>query len=206
MRLTKDIRNNIHRMALANVPVTDYLALLIPVVQGVLRDRMPPEVRAVYDNEDIRSYLNTAQVSLKDGNSYTYLKARNAAGYLANWETYGATHIVHGVVSIRVDAASLAHLKEGTLGYALSDAVIKSGFYHKHVEQQALLASVEQRLSATLNSVGTTQRLYDVLEPELHHLIPKEGDKTANLPATAAPVADDLRKLGAELPTVPKAK
>ena len=77
-----------------------------------------------------------------------------------------------------MDDASLERLKPETLHYDLSHAVIKSGFFHKHIEQEALFESVKKRLRDTLRSVTTIKRLYDVLEPELHHLIPKEGDKT----------------------------
>lgn len=205
MRLTNDIRDNIQRKALANVPVIDYHALLIPVVQGVLCYHMPDHVRRAYDDTTQRPYLVTAHVTVKQGNKDMYIKSRHEGGYRQNHEFYGVTKTRYGSLDIRVDDAALAHLKTGTLAYDLSQAVIKSGFFHKHIEQEALFDSVKKRLRDTLHSVTTLKRLYDVLEPELHHLIPKEGDKTASLPATAAPVVDDLRKLGAELPTVAKA-
>jgi len=209
MRLTNDIRDNIRRKALANVPVIDYHALLIPVVQGVLCDHMPDHVRRAYDDPAERPYLHTSSVSVRQGNTDMYLKSRREDGYWQNHEFYGVTQSQsqsrYGTLDIRVDEAALARLKTGTLAYDLSQAVIKSGFFHKHIEQEALFESVKRRLGDTLRSVTTIKRLYDVLEPELHHLIPEEGDKTAGLPATAAPVVDDLRKLGAELPTVAKA-
>lgn len=205
MRLTNDIRDNIERKALANVPVIDYHTLLIPVVQGVLCDHMPDHVRRAYDDPAQRPYLCTAHVSVKQGNRDMYIKSRHENGYRQNHDFYGILQTRYGSLDIRVDDASLERLKPETLHYDLSHAVIKSGFFHKHIEQEALFESVKKRLRDTLRSVTTIKRLYDVLEPELHHLIPKEGDKTASLPATAAPVVDDLRKLGAELPTVAKA-
>lgn len=65
------------------------------------------------------------------------------------------------------------------------------------------LQSVSERLRANLKAATTMKRLYEVLEPELHHYIPKDEVK-ANLPACVAPVVDDLRKLGAVLPDVAK--
>ena len=204
MKLTKDIRETIARKTLENIPSLNYHALLIPVVQGVLRDHMPAEVRAVYDNEDTRDYLPTVTCTVRRGNGsgvgsmYIMTKATGPQPF------YGLRRSSHHL-DISVSPEVLDRLKEGTLAYDLSHAVIKSGYYDKHIEQENLLDSVKKRLINTLNSVTTLKRLYDVLEPELHHLIPKEGDKTANLPATAAPVVDDLRKLGAVLPEVPKA-
>lgn len=204
MRLTNDIRDNIQRKALANVPVIDYHALLIPVIQGVLCGHMPDAVRAVYDDLDYRRYLIFTYVEVRDGNRGMYIQNRDDSGYLANHRFYGAIPGRWNEVVIRVDDASVGSIPKGTLHYDLSRAVIESGFYHKHIEQEALFESVKKRLRDTLYSVTTVKRLYDVLEPELHHLIPKEGDKVACLPTTAAPVVDDLRKLGADLPTVQK--
>jgi hypothetical protein len=204
MRLTKDIRNNIHRKAIANVPSIDYHVLLIPLIQGVLCDHMPDHVRRAYDDPAQRAYLKTSNVYVKVGNKDVYIKRLVENRYFQNHEFHGFVTLDHHGIAIRHDAAAFAHLKAGTLSHDLSKVVIESGYIIKHLEQQELLESVKRRLRDTLESVNTIKRLYDVLEPELHHLIPKEGDKTANLPATAAPVVEDLRRLGAQLPNVPK--
>lgn len=210
MKLTKDIRANIARKALEHVPSIDYHALLIPIVQNVLRDHMPPEVRAVYDNKETREYLPRVHASIREGNGYngTSMWIQDPPGL----SHYRASHGFYGLqekscsLEIRVTPEVVERLKKGTLIYDLTQAVIKSGYFAAHMAQEQLLASVKKRLNDTLASVTTVKRLYDVLEPELHHLIPKEGDKKINLPATAAPVVDDLRKLGAVLPEVPKTK
>lgn len=204
MRLTKDIRNNIHRKAMANVPTINYHALLIPLIQGVLCDYMPDHVRRAYDDPAQRPYLKTANVYIKSGNKDVYIKGQDENGCYRNHDFYGSNGNGYHCMVIRHDAAAFAHLKADTLTYDLCKVVIKSGYFTKHLEQQELLESVKKRLRSTLDSVTTIKRLYDVLEPELHHLIPKEGDKVANLPVAAAPVVDDLRRLGAQLPTVPK--
>lgn len=208
MRLTKHTRANLLAKAIANVPTIDYAALLIPVIQDALCKHMPPEVKAVYDNEDTRKYLHTCEVYIRDGNGYggrtMFLRSSaGSSGYRADHEFYGTQG--ERRLDIRVSPDVVSRLKKGTLMCDLTNAVIKSGYFDKHIEQEELFASVKRRLQATLDSVSTVKRLYDVLEPELHHLIPKENDKTANLPAAAAPVVDDLRKLGAQLPDVPKA-
>ena len=203
MRLTNAMRDNILSKALSNVPTIDYLGLLIPVVQDVLCDHMPDHVRRAYDDPAQRPYLNSANVYVREGNGYN-----GNAAYLRSGQGY---HEFYGVTStrnldVRVTPEVADRLKKGELMHDVTKAIVKSGYFDKYLEQRALLGSVRQRLDNTLRSVSTLKRLYDVLEPELHHLIPKEGDRTANLPALAAPVVDDLRKLGAQLPEVPKAK
>jgi hypothetical protein len=204
MRLTKDMRANILRKAIANVPTINYEALLIPIVQEALCKHMPPEVKAVYDNEDTRDYLHTSEVNIRNGNGYggsaLYIRAEGG-GYHGFYGLFDGTNRLE----IRATPEVVERLKKGTLMHTVTHAVIKSGYFDKHVEQRDLFDSVKSRLRSTLESVTTVKRLYDALEPELHHLIPKEWDKTANLPATVAPVVDDLRKLGAQLPDVPKA-
>jgi hypothetical protein len=165
-------------------------------VQGVLCAHMPDHVRRAYDNEDDRKYLKSTEVQIREGNGY------NGTSLWLRGMVYGVTDLHR--IEIRVGQALAGYLKEGTLTHDLYHAVLKSGYFQKHLEQQALLKSVRGRLQANLDSVNTVKRLYDVLEPELHHLIPKEADKTTNLPSTVAPVVADLRKLGAVLPDVPK--
>jgi hypothetical protein len=200
MRLNTDIRNMILKKAMASVPSINYHPLMAAVVQNVLRDHMPLHIQMAYDDLKQRPYLNTFSVRLREGNYG--MTIRDGSGCYGYQPFYG--HPTHrNDLCIRVDG--LGH-HAGPLHGAISDAIIASGYYAKHKEQEELLSSVKSRLLNTLRSVTTVKRLYDVLEPELHHLIPKEGDKSALLPAVAAPVVDDLRKLGADLPTTPKAK
>lgn len=207
MKLTKDIRANILYSAMKSVPTIDYVPLMIPVIQGVLYDFMPAEAKAAYDNPETRIYLHHCEASVKTGNgnySTTYLcDGKDKHGYDIYHFFYGSALTKR--LEIRTDLVVVNALPKKSLNRSLSEAINKSGLFDKHLAQQDLLKSVTERLRATLASVTTTNRLYDVLEPELHHLIPKDNDKTANLPATVAPVVDDLRKLGALLPSVPKA-
>ena len=205
MRLTKDMRANILRTAMAQVPTIDYPALLVPLLQEVFCKHMPPEVKAVYDNPETRPYLKQIDVWIKDGNGYgTKSMKPETKGTGYHGEFFGASSIRS--IDIQVDERAVSRLKKGTLYYDLTHAVVKSGYFDKHIEQQQLLADVRKRLGATLDAASTVKKLYDVLEPELYYLIPKEDDKSVKLPAMAAPVVDDLRKLGAVLPAVPTKK
>lgn len=185
MRLTNDMRGSMLRTAMKNIPNVDYMAMLEPIVQSVVRVHMPNAVRAAYDDTASRGYLKTVQVVFVDGNKRLWQKYR-VIGVALDRD-----------LEIRVDDASFGAMTKGGLKYDLSNAVRKSGLIQKHQDQVALIESVQSRLKSTLASVTTTNRLREVLEPELHYIIPKENDPTANMPATAAPVADDLRKLGA---------
>jgi len=202
MRLTKDMRNNIQQKIMANVPVIHYHPLMAEVIQAVLCKHMTDDIRRAYEDPAQRPYLYAQCVEVRDGNDRMTIRQMNDRGcFYAPYEFYG---LPRARKVIRVDDASVGRLEEGTLDYDLSHALIEGGYYRKHKEQEQLYDSVRRRVVNTLNSVTTVKRLYDVLEPELHHFIPKENDKKAGLPATAAPFADDLKKLGAELPTIPK--
>lgn len=198
MRLTKDMRDKIARDAMANVQVVDYKVKLVPVVRNVLYAHMPASVKDLYDAPATRRYLKTFGVEICEGNGY-----ESGRIYLGD-DFCGLQDRSH--LKIRIGDEVLKHLKRGTLTYNLAKAVMDSGYFDAHRQQRELIDDVGIRLRNTLKSVNTVKRLYDVLEPELHHLIPKEGEKTANLPATVAPVVSDLQKLGANLPDVPKAK
>ena len=184
MRLTNDMRDAMLRRAMQDVPNVDYLAQMTPVVQNVLYSHMPASAQMLYDNPATRAYLQTNRVEVLDGNKRFFV---------------GRFCGVPGRndLTARVDDAGFMAMKKGTKGRAVAVAVRRSGLLQKHIEQRDLLDSVRRRLQSTLRYVSTVKRLRDVLEPELHYIIPEETDLTANLPASAAPVADDLRRLGA---------
>lgn len=205
MRLTNDIRHNIKMKIMANVPVLDYENLLVDVVQDQIVKHMDPNVLKVYRNEETRHLLVSAECRIyfeSENNRGIYTKSKNIHGYTSSHRHHGLSENL----KINLDPRVMGHIKPGSLYYDVLHAVHESGYAHKHFEQNDLLNDVRRRVENTLNSVGTVKRLYDVLEPELHHLIPKETDKTANVPALAAPFVADLKRLGAELPEVPKAK
>jgi len=201
MRLTKNMREEILRKATAGVPVVDYKAKLRPVLQAVVCKRMPEPARLAYEDEASRVFLTTISVEVREGNGYS--------GRSMTFGQYDDPPIrgyaVQGRMTVRVDDASFDQARKGTLHYDLAAAVRKTGYLDKHYEQLVVMENIRKRLKATLESVTTVKRLYDVLEPELHHLIPKEENAAvANLPAAAGPVVDDLRKMGAQFPDVPK--
>ena len=184
MRLTNDMRDWMLRKAMKDIPNVDYLEQLKPIIQNVIYSHMPASAQMLYDNMATRSYIKLEEVNLRDGNRRFYMG-----------RFFGV--INHRGYDCRVDDSGFHAHKKGTTERAISAAVRRSGLLIKHIEQANLMESVQRRLKSTLASVTTSNRLRDILEPELHYIIPVDGDRAANLPATAAPVADDLRRLGA---------
>jgi hypothetical protein len=102
------------------------------------------------------------------------------------------------------DAENASRLPEGSLYRDIVTKLHEAGLVAAYFAQDELRANVYARLRANLAASKTFKQLYANLEPELHHYIPKD-ETAAQVPACVAPVVDDLRKLGADLPTVPKA-
>lgn len=203
MRLTNDIRDNIRAKIMSDVPTIDYRAMLFNMVQDIIVEHMDPRVRAVYEDEKLRPLLDTNTCRFRLDNGYNYSVHTCNPDHNSH---YGEHAGLPFSLDICLEPRVVERTKKGSIYYDVMHAAMKSGHVHKHFEQQNLLDSVKKRVRSTLSSVGTVSKLYDVLEPEFHHLIPREDDKKIQLPATAAPFAEDLRKLGANLPKVPKAK
>lgn len=209
MRINKELRENIERQIFKSIPVIDYERLLLPLVQKVVYDHMPSAVKAAYDDPETRRYLKRGRVYARAAGGYrlsTTMYARDETGNRID-SVIGLSYADQDI-DVVMDESSAIRYKEGTLMGDLYRAIKASGYYEAYTAQNELLEDTRKRVKANLASVTTLKRLYDVLEPELHHLIPKEPEKikVAGLPTCVAPVVADLRKLGAELPDVPKAR
>ncbi len=198
MRLTKDMRDAIVAKALANLPRVDHWPAVREVIQNTIVEHMEPEVRAVWDNPDLRGCLSRTEFSIRRGNR-TLVNFYGPSGLLG---LRTSDRNSRGDVTIYMDDAVGARVENNVIG-AITEALHSSGLVAAQERNRDLLESVRNRLRHAVSSVSTIKRLYDVLEPELHHLIPRvEG---VNLPVVAVNVVDDLKALGAELPDVPKA-
>ena len=193
MRLTNEIRESILRKAISNLPVVDYKAIITETVQNAVIDAMPPGVRAVWDNESARSYLVSASVDIKDGNKHV-MSIDGIRGIS------GAELRYRNELTVYMDNATQGIARP--IAAKIAAALHASGHVAAYQRDKERLANVKSRLTSALASVNTVKRLFDVLEPELHHLIPVIVDNKA--PALSVKVADDLRALGAELPAVQK--
>lgn len=188
-RLTNDLRDDIFRKIMKGLPNRDYKVDLHKVVQDAVAQFMDPKLRAVYDDEKLRPLLKDNYVQISNGSKSLYLNG-------------GSTERVIGLrhdMDIRVADYDLPErVKEGTLYHHLLFKTNLVALVKAHYEQEELREKVSKRLKANLAAATTIKRLYDVLEPELHSFIPRETATEKLLPATVAPVMDDLKKLGFE--------
>lgn len=184
-RLTNELRDGILAKIMHGLPNVDYAAQIRKIVQDTIIEFAPKQVQELYASENTRAYLQTSYAEVREGN-----RGVEGLGYWNN--VYGLTR----EIAIQMDERSEALLKEGTLYHALYTRLKASDLVNKYKTQEELRKSVRNRLRANLAAATTIKRLYEVLEPELHAFIPREVEGSRMLPATVAPVVDDLKKLG----------
>jgi hypothetical protein len=195
-RITNNLRTAMEREIMKDLPSRDYAKEISELVQSIIAEHMEPEVKAVYDNSDLRKYLRSVSLNVQVGNKYVLMSRVG--------ERHGEVYGLKSQLSIRMDdAENASRLPEGSLYRELVTKLHEAGLVAAYFAQDELRANVRVRLRANLGAAATFKQLYEILEPELHHYIPKDEVK-AQLPACVAPVVDDLRKLGAVLPSVPK--
>lgn len=200
-RLTNDLRTGLFHKIMKGLPNINYAAKIHEVVQSVVIKHAPAEVQDMYADKGLRPYLNRHRLEVKQGNSYVSMSVRTTGcDYVYYNDLYGLTK----PMTVQMDENMENLLKAGSLYHDVYYALKEKGYVDAYFTQEDLRRDVERRLKANLTAATTIKRLYDVLEPELHHFIPKDEVKET-LPACVAPVVDDLRKLGAELPEVQKA-
>jgi len=183
---------------MTGLPVIDYISQIHALVQEIVIEHAPAEVKALHADENLRDYLADKGLEVKKGNKHVPMW-RGLGGDKRGDYIKG---LRNGITIQTMDDAG--RIPAGSLYQTLIGKLKASGLVEKYFEQDALRDSVSQRLKANLEASTTFKQLYANLEPELHHYIPKD-ELRAQVPACVAPVVDDLRKLGADLPTVPKA-
>jgi hypothetical protein len=195
-RVTNDLRGALELAIMKDLPSRDYAKEIHALVQEVVIVHASEKVRVMYDDPDLRDYLAQHTLDVRRGNqSVPMYKSGEGWQYV-----YG----LKDMLKVRMDDAENAgRLPEGSLYRDIVTKLHKAGLVDAYFAQEDLRGSVRQRLRANLRASGTFKQLYANLEPELHHYIPKDEVK-AQVPACVAPVVDDLRKLGAVLPSVPK--
>lgn len=182
-RLTNDARDSLYSQIMAGIPNIDYLAEIKKIGEEEIIRFAPKAVQEAYADEDCRRYLRTDHFCVRHGNQSLF------------WHRcYGLTDDL----ILRMDEGVMSYLRKGTVHHAIATRILKDDILNKYLAQEELRNSVSKRLKSNLSAASTIKKLYDVLEPELHRFIPREPEavKKVNLPATVAPVLDDLKKLG----------
>ena len=196
-RLTNALRDDMFRRIMKGLPNRNYETEINKVVQDAVVQFMDPKVRAVYEDAALRPVLRKDCVRISNGSRNLYLynaaQGRYITGLTRDMEIRMADHELPDRV------------KEGSLYHHILFKTNLVALVKAHFEQEELRENVSKRLRANLKAASSIKKLYDILEPELHSYIPREVEGEKLLPACVAPVVDDLRKLGAVLPEVPKA-
>lgn len=196
-RLTNNLRDDMFRRIMKGLPNRNYETEIHTVVQDAVVQFMDPKVRAVYEDAALRPVLREDWVRISNGSKNLYLynaaQGRYITGLTREMDIRMADHELPGRVT------------EGTLYHHILFKTNLVALVKAHYEQEELREKVSKRLKANLAAATTIKRLYEVLEPELHVFIPREVEGNKLLPATVAPVVDDLKKLGLVVPEVPKA-
>lgn len=194
-RLSNELRSRLHHQIMKDLPSRDFIKEIHTLVQTVVMEHAPKQVQELYANEATREYVAQNYIEVRKGNCSVPMYRSSKDDYV-----YG----LKGRMTIRMDdAENSQRLPEGSLYKAIVTRLANEGLVTGYFEQEELRENVSRRLKANLKAATTIKSLYTILEPELHHFIPKDEVK-AGVPACVAPVVDDLRKLGAVLPVTPK--
>ncbi len=187
-RLTNEARDAILNRAVASLPKQDFHAEARKIIEAVIYREAPDPVKALLDDANLRVALAATDFGINIGNVET-MAFEGIRGFCL--PQTGERYYMIKVYMDRPDAHS-------GIKAAIRDALAADGVIDRHMKARDTLDNVKRRLRAALYSVNTVKRLYDVLEPELHHLIPKSPSSLA--PMISVKVVDDLRALGADLP------
>jgi hypothetical protein len=189
MQLNRVHKAEIVSKIMADVPQTDYGKIVNGIVQAKACEMMPDEVRAVYDNEDTRQFLNqrhcTAYGEYTGGVGSVYWGGRFANGtlYLNRPHYNDSDDAVTKklLAEVRVPVDHCIRLAE---------------------EQGKACRSMRDKLTTMLRGIRTLKQAKALLEPELHKYLPveppkDEAQKAAQASTALVPyVVANLREMG----------
>jgi hypothetical protein len=166
--------------------MVDYTAKAHALLQDKAIEKMPPEVRAVYDNPDLRPWLAVrfATHAAHIGGSYIIWQRECLEGIGGTLYAYRVMHN-NGTK----DRELVTEVQEPMV--ALSKAA---------EEQWKARRSMEDKLKTVLAGIRTLKQANTLLEPELHKYLPAEPPKDMK-PAQASTalvpyVVAGLREMG----------
>ena len=186
MNLNKTHKAEIVRDIMADIPVVDYSAQAQALLQAKAIDKMPAEVRVVYDNPELRRWLSTrfATHASYIGCSYIVwqresLERSGGTLYAYRVSHNSGTEDQELVTEVRGPLADLSRAAE---------------------EQWKARRSMEDKLKTVLAGIRTLKQAKTLLEPELHKYLPEEPPKDMK-PAQASTalvpyVVAGLREMG----------
>jgi hypothetical protein len=184
MNLNKTHKELIVRKIMADIPMIDYAAQAQSILQAKAIEKMPAEVRAVYDNPDMRHWLATRYASNHThlSGSYIFWQCKKGAGdwlYVARCGSNDDPEDRELVAEVHDQIYELAKAAE---------------------EQWKARRSMEDKLRMMFYDIRTLKQAKTLLEKELHKYLPEEPPKEPK-PAQASTalvpyVVAGLREMG----------
>lgn len=192
MNLTKTQKSQIVSAIMADVPRIDYAKLVRDYVQAEALKLMPPEVLALYQNENLRRYIECAEI-IAGGAGLGLLRS-------IYWPR-PEDEVSRYCRPVYLTRRNLNDEKD-TLTMALFDAVRDrvSDYIAKADQQRKDRDSMAGKLHVMLSGIRTLKQAKTLLEPELHKYLPAEPpkvEKTAQASTALVPyVVANLREMG----------
>jgi hypothetical protein len=186
MNLNKTHKANIVRDIMADIPQVDHSAQAHALLQAKAVEKMPPEVRAVYDKPELRRWLSmrfATHANHIGGANIIWQRERNESNgmsiYAYRIHYNGAAEDRELVTEVQGPLAELARAAE---------------------EQWKARRSMEDKLKTVLAGIRTLKQAKTLLEPELHKYLPEEPPKepkSAQASTALVPyVVAGLREMG----------
>ena len=188
MQLNKTNKVEIVNKIMEDIPRVDYAAQAHALLQAKAIEKMPAEVRAVYDNPDLRPWLAVRFASTPSHISGSYIV------WQREWlEGIGGTLYAYRVMHNNgtEDRAFLMGVQEPLAALAKAAE-----------EQWKARSSMEDKLKTVLAGIRTLKQAKTLLEPELHKYLPVEppkddAQKAAQASTALVPyVVANLREMG----------
>jgi hypothetical protein len=186
MNLNKTHKAEIIKKIMADIPAVDYTAQAHALLQAKAIEKMPAEVRAVYDKPELRRWLafRFATHAAHIGGSYIIWQREGEHGHGTSLYAYRIHH--NGAAE---DRAFLMEVQEPLAALAKAAE-----------EQWKARRSMEEKLETVLRGIRTLKQANTLLEPELHKYLPAEPPKDMK-PAQASTalvpyVVAGLREMG----------
>lgn len=189
MQLNRTQKSIIVRKIMADIPFTNYGKIIHDLVQAAAYRLMSDEVKAVYDNEDLRQFL--AQRHCIAYGSHT-----GSIGniYWCGPHSYSSFYLNRPHFHSEEDKLTRKLLEE--VQVPVAEAVRRAE------EQGKARESMEQKLYTMMAGIRTLKQAKTLLEPELHKYLPAEppkdpAQKAAQASTALVPyVVANLREMG----------
>ena len=189
MQLNRTQKSTVVNKIMADIPQTDYGKVINGIVQAAAYRLMPDEVKAIYDNEDLRPFLAVRQC-------VAYGSHTGSVGTIYWWgpHSYSSFYLNRPHHHSHEDKLTRKLLDE--IQVPVSEAVRRAE------EQGKARESMERKLTTMLAGIRTLKQAKAVLEPELHKYLPEEppkdpAQKAAQASTALVPyVVANLREMG----------